>query len=100
MTDLVLMFLLSQPHRLTALGRLLYRLAAFQVATGVLAQTALSTLRRSHSGVGFRWLSDVWPAWPTWWVPESVVGMIAVTALGTIGLAVAYRGRQWDRGWV
>jgi hypothetical protein len=100
MTDLILMFLLSQPHRLTTLGRVLYRLAALQVAAGVAAQTVLSALRRTHDGAGFRWLGDVWPGWPAWWIPETVVGMIAVTTLGAVGLALAYRGRQWDRGWV
>ena len=100
MTDLVLMFLLSQPHRLTAIGRVLYRLAALQVAAGVVAQTVLSALRRTHAGGGYRWLGDVFPSWPAWWVPETVLGMIAVTTVGAIGLALAYRGRQWDRGWV
>lgn len=100
MTDLILMFLLSHPQRLTAIGRAVYRFAALQVAAGVVAQTALSTLRSAHDGGGYRWLSDVWPGWSAWWIPESVVGMIVVTAIGTIGLALAYRGRQWDRGWV
>lgn len=100
MTDLVLMYLLSQPHRLTTVGRLLYRLAASQVALGVITQTILSALRCTHGGNGYRWLSDVWPRWPAWWIPETVLGMIAVTTVGAIGLALAYRGRQWDRGWV
>ena len=97
--DLVLMFLLSRPHRLTAVGRALYRFAAFQVLAGVVAQAITSALRRTQPHGTWRWISDVFPGLPTWWIPETVLGMIAVTTLAALGLAVAYGGRQFERQW-
>jgi len=100
MFDLVCMFFLSQPHRLTTIGRVLYRLAALQVLAGVIAQIVTSAMRRAQPAAGYRWLSDVWPGVPTWWIPETVMGMVGVVTIGAVGLAVAYRGRRFDRQWV
>ena len=100
MTDLVLMFLMSQPHRLTLIGRALYKFAAFQVGAGLLAQMVTSAMRQAHLHGSDRWLSDVWPGLPTWWIPETVLGMIAVTSLAAVGLAIAYEGRQVERQWI
>lgn len=100
MTDLVLMFLLSQPHRLTLIGRALYKFAAFQVVAGLVAQIVTSALRQARPHDSARWLSDVWPTLPTWWIPETVLGMIGVTTLAAVGLVVAYEGRQVERQWV
>lgn len=99
MTDLVLMFLMSQPGRLTQIGRAIYKFAAFQVVVGLVAQVATSALRHARPQGGSRWLSDLWPALPTWWIPETVLGMIAVTSLAAVGLLIAYEGRQVDRQW-
>jgi len=99
MIDLILMFMLSQPHRMTAIGRALYRFAAFQVVAGVVAEIVVSALRRTHPQVAARWIADVWPDAPLWWVPETVLGMIAVTTLAGVGLAIAYGGRQFERQW-
>ena len=96
-TDLVLMFLMSQPHRLTLIGRALYKFAAFQVVAGLVAQTITSAMRQLQPHGSYRWLSDVWPALPTWWIPETVLGMIAVTSLAAVGLVIAYEGRQVER---
>ena len=100
MFDLVLMFLLSQPHRLTVIGRTLYRFAAVQVLAGAIAQIVTSALRNARPNNGYRWLSDVWPDVPTWWIPETVLGTIAVTTVAAVGLAIAYEGRQVERQWV
>ena len=100
MTDLVLMFLMSRPGRLTQIGRALYKFAAFQVVVGLVAQIVTSAMRQARLHQGARWLSDVWPALPTWWIPETVLGMIAVTSLAAVGLAIAYEGRQVERQWV
>ncbi len=100
MTDLVLMFLLSQPHRLVAVGRVLYRFAAFQVLAGVVAQVTVAGMRRIAPEGGYRWMADVWPALPTWWIPETVLGTIGVTSLAAVGLALAYGGRHFERRWI
>ena len=99
MLDLVRVFLLSQPRLMTTIGRIVYRFAAFQVLTGVVAQIAVSALRRTQPQMAARWIADVWPGVPLWWVPETVIGMIAVTTLAAIGLAIAYGGRQFERQW-
>lgn len=100
MIDLVLMFLLSQPHRLTLIGRALYKCAAFQVVAGIVAQIVTSAMRQTQPHETSRWLSDVWPHLPSWWIPETVLGMIAVTSLAAVGLAIAYEGRQFERQWI
>ena len=100
MIDLVLMFLMSQPHRVTSAGRALYRFAAFQVLAGIVAQIVTSAMRRTQPHGEYRWIADVCPSLPTWWIPETVLGMIAVTTLAAFGLAIAYGGRQVERRWV
>lgn len=97
MTDPIVMFLFSHPHRLTLIGRTLYKGAAFQVLAGILAQIVTSAMRQAQPHGTIRWLSDVWPSLPTWWIPESVLGMLAVTSLAAVGLAIAYEGRQGER---
>ncbi len=97
MSDLVLMFLLSRPHRVTLAGRVLYRFAAFQVLAGVIAQLLTTTLRSTQPHGNYRLIADVLPNLPTWWIPESVLGTIAVTTVAAIGLAIAYGGRQFER---
>ena len=100
MTDLVLIYLLSQPRRLTLIGRALYKCASLQVVAGIVAQIVTSALRHAQPHGTDRWLRDVWPDLPTWWIPETVLGMIAVTSLAAIGLAIAYEGRQVERQWI
>ena len=100
MIDLFSMFLLSQPQRITLVGRLLYRCAAFQVLAGVVAQMLTIAMRKAQPHVAYRWISDVMPGLPTWWIPETVLGMIGVTLIAVAGLAVAYSGRQFERQWV
>ncbi len=100
MSDLILLFLLSQPHRVTLIGRVLYRFAAFQVVAGVVAQILTSSLRQMQPHHAARWLSDVFPGLPTWWIPETVLGMIGVTSVAALGLAIAYGGRQSERQWI
>lgn len=93
-------FLLSHPHRVTAVGRVLYRFAALQVLAGVVAQILTSAMRRAQPHGGDRWIADVWPGLPTWWIPETVLGMVGVTSIAILGLAVAYGGRRFERQWV
>lgn len=98
MTDSALTFLLSQPQRITLVGRIFYRCAAFQVLAGVVAQLMTTAMRQAHAS--YRGIGDVMPDLPTWWIPETVLGMIGVTLLAAMGLAIAYSGRQFERQYV
>lgn len=100
MIDLFSSFLLSRPQRITLTGRVLYRCAAFQVLAGVVAQALTIALRRAEPHVAYRWIGDVMPGLPTWWIPETVLGMIGVTLVAGAGLAIAYSGRQFERQWI
>ncbi|MEO8938578.1 MAG: hypothetical protein ABI277_00250 [Burkholderiaceae bacterium] len=100
MTDLFLRFLISQPQRLTLIGRVLYRCAAFQVLAGVVAQVLTFAMREAQPQIAYRGISDVVPGLPTWWIPETVLGMIGVTLFAAVGLAIAYSGRQVERQWI
>ncbi len=97
MNDLFTRFIEARPYRLTLAGRFLYRLAAAQIVLGVVADVIVTALRHSRHDDAYRWIADVFPALPTWWVPETVPGVLAVIAVGAAGLVLAYEGRRIDR---
>ncbi len=97
MNDLFARFFEARPHRLTLAGRALYRLAAAQIVLGVVADVIVTSMRHARHDGAYRWIADVFPASPTWWIPETVPGVLAVVVLGAAGLVLAYEGRRLDR---
>lgn len=98
MFDFFFTFFFAHPRRLVVIGRALYRLAAFQVLAGMVAQFVAAAASIGQFGRVLpaplaSWLPGLW----TWWIPETVAGMVLVATVGAIGLAIAFEGRQADR---
>lgn len=97
MNALFARFLESRPDRLTRAGRFLYRFAAALIVVGVVADVVVGSVRHARHDHHYRWIADVFPSLPTWWIPETVSGVLAVIVLGAAGLVLAYEGRRIDR---
>ncbi|MDT3736778.1 MAG: hypothetical protein ROZ00_11170 [Denitratisoma sp.] len=101
MLDRFVEFFLLHPKRLVAVGEILYTVASALVVLGactnvytgaINAINRLSRQARSQSA-----LADLLPGFPTWWVPETFVGLVFVIAIAIVGAVIAREGRNLER---
>ncbi|MDP9968834.1 hypothetical protein J2W39_000057 [Variovorax paradoxus] len=98
MIDLLPEFLLTEPRRLIALGRFLLRSGAFILLVGSIGHAA-TTASAAAMSIGKQaavspTLAQLYPALPTWWVPESILGCLPAIILLIIGLSMASLGKR------
>lgn len=101
MFSTVLDFFFCQPRRIVALGRVLYRTGSFLIVAGLIGRVATVNIAAMGSSRGHqvveRSLMDIYPALPTWWVPESAFGYTVGAALLLLGVVVTITGWRWER---
>jgi hypothetical protein len=96
MYDHLLNFFLSQPARIVALGRALVRCGSFLTLAGLAARvTAIDVAALVRSGQSqYRDLAQVFPTFPTWWVPESLPAFCVAGLVIGLGVYVALVGKR------
>jgi len=102
MFDRIFDFFLSEPQRLIALGRALFRTGSLVVVIGLIghvATTATEAIHRlgSPAVVPPQSLAELYPSLWTWWVPESIVGALPALCLMGLGLWLVAFGRRINR---
>lgn len=91
----------TEPGRITAPGRLLVQLGALLLLAGAIGRVAtgainiLPTLARQPETT--KTFADIYPTWPLWWVPESLLGAAATVLLIVAGIGIALYGKSVDR---
>lgn len=94
-------WLLSRPTRIVHVGSSLFRAGMFLIIAGLLGHVAtigVSAIKSMNKGkTSVLSLSDLYPAVPTWWIPESVVGYGMSIILVAMGLIVVQTGRELVR---
>ena len=101
MFDAITDFFLSKPQRITIAGGLLFRIGAalaFFALVGRLATVGISAIASmGGTAAPARSLADVYPALPTWFVPESVPGYFGALLLLAAGTALVVTGKRVER---
>ncbi len=92
----------DRPERLVVAGEVaVYSAHALLVAglAGKVATTAMSTLRflGAKAAESTKPLAELYPDFPTWWVPESGAAFVACAALMMAGLWMRNVGRRYQR---
>lgn len=101
MYDTLIEFFLLQPTRLIATGRAVFHLGAMVLIAGLIGRIAIAGAAaiQGLSGrvAGNATLATLYPALPTWWVPESAFGYIVCAFAAAAGIAIAHFGRRLER---
>ena len=94
-------YFISKPTRLRLFGHLLFRISSAVLVVGLIGRVAVvgASALASFGGdpSGRVTLAALCPNLPTWWVPESALGFVAICAIGMVGLAVAHIAKTWLR---
>jgi hypothetical protein len=98
MYEKLLDYFLTEPGRLVGAGRLAARsglLLLFIGLCGRVATTGVAVLlSRVPGAMQATALADVYPALPTWWVPETAFGFVLCVVLIASGIAAAQTGKK------
>ena len=101
MYEMLIEFFIVRPGRLSALGRALFQVSAMILLVGLcgrVAITATSAIRAMAVSVPpDTSLAMLYPALPTWWVPESFLGYFACVLAAVLGLIFVQIGKTVDR---
>ena len=101
MYETVVGYFLSKPARLMDIGRVLAELGAGLIVAGLIGRlflVATSGLASLGGQAGLtRGLADVFPSFPTWWVPETIIGAIPALMLLGLGMWCHVTGRHIRR---
>lgn len=99
--ELVVDYFLSQPRRLVALGRGLLNVAGLIMVAAAVAHaatTAASIVRGIGGGARpSMLLTELLPSVPTWWVPESAMGLCLAVLIALGGAIALHTGRMYEK---
>ena len=99
--DRIIGFFMTQPRRLIALGRACVATGGFIVITGVVGWAALrmvgTVTHRAPPNQALDSLASLYPTLWTWWVPETLLGMLPALVLIALGFWLAALGRNLRR---
>lgn len=95
------MYMWHHPERVIAMGRHISLAAlwmAFCGLAGYLITTAANLpLPFAGKPAGVKSLTDIYPAVPLWWVPETLAGILFVAFLFACGVSLSKYGRYMQR---
>lgn len=101
MYEKLLDYFLTDPGRLVGAGRLAARSALMLILIGLcgrVATTGVSVLsERVRGAVQATTLAELYPAFPTWWVPETALGFALCSVLIACGITAALTGKKLQR---
>lgn len=101
MLDRIYEYFITQPQRLTELGKALFGAASFALFAGAIeyvAHVATGQISRlSGIDAHFSLLSVLPAGFPTWWVPETPEGFVLYVVITLVGLATALEGRKFEK---
>ena len=101
MEDRILNYFMTEPRRLVVAGRFAARLGVLLLLIGLCGRVATTgvalLLPRASSTTQATTLADVYPALPTWWVPETALGFVLCLILTAGGIAAAQTGKRLER---
>lgn len=101
MYEKILDYFITEPKRLVGAGRFTARSGILLVVIGLCGRVATTGVALLPSRVSRTMqattLADVYPALPTWWVPETAFGFVLCAILIACGIAAAQTGKRLQR---
>ena len=101
MYEALIDYFLNKPTRLASLGLALFGAFSTLIIVGLygrLATVGVSMmLGLGISKVADRALADVYPSFPTWFVPETAFGFTFCTVVAVVGVYMNFAGRKLER---
>lgn len=94
-------YFLTEPDRLVSLGSALFYLGGWLILFGLAGNVATSAANgigaiSGHAGA-VKTLADIYPSFPTWWIPESIVGAMPALFIAAVGLWINQTGKRIRR---
>ena len=94
-------FFLSEPDRMVTTGDFMAQASGFVLLVGAVGHAATSAVAVAQS-IGKHAaeptvLATLYPSFPTWWVPETLVGCLPALLLLIAGVALASTGKKIKR---
>lgn len=91
-------YFLTEPERLVGLGSALFYLGGGLILSGLAGNVATSAANGigaigGHVGA-VKTLADIYPSFPTWWVPESIIGAVPALFIIAIGFWLNQTGKR------
>ena len=97
-------YFLSEPRRLIDLGKALVNAGGFVLVLGAIGHAATGAVSVAQSfgkqTVSVFSLSDLYPAIPTWFVPESIIGCVPAVLSIVAGLSIRSLGQRLKRAYL
>ena len=101
MLDQFMDYFLMKPKRMISLGRFLFNIGCIVIVIALIAHigtTATGIMGALGGAIGQeKSLAEMYPALPTWWIPESIIGAIPALALIAVGIWLNLSGKQVQR---
>lgn len=97
MFESIVGYFLVEPRRLVSLGRALISGACFLFVAGLAGRLVCSAPTVLHSTVVPASLETLLPDAPTWWIPETALGVCFVVLLLVAGFVAVQTGRLYER---
>ncbi|WP_435435125.1 hypothetical protein [Variovorax sp. RB2P76] len=93
--------MLEKPKTISWWGKVLFYaggLATIVGLWGVLALPAIAVpTKLANVGAATRSLADAYPAYPTWWIPESVAGFVVSIGVAALGVWLVMATKHLNR---
>lgn len=103
MVERIYEYFLTEPRRLMSLGKNMVRAGGFILVIGAIghsATAALSAVQSLGRQVAVpRDLAQLYPAFPTWWIPESLIGCLPAILLMILGFSLVSFGERLKRAY-
>lgn len=87
-----------KPSRILELGKAILYFGFGLLISGFIGMVGVAIDRMPwvHASVGsLKELAEIYPDFPTWWIPESLFGFGFAVALIVIGFILAIRGKKY-----
>ncbi|MGA0609442.1 hypothetical protein [Caldimonas sp. KR1-144] len=96
--DRVIEYFLTEPRRLTSLGRALIRFGGGVLTIGAIgnvANAAVGIVQTMGKKLATeQTLATLYPSLPTWWIPESIVGCLPAVVAVITGIVLTQMGER------
>lgn len=90
-------FLVGKPGRVTRLGEFVGFVGYFLSLAALFSRMPGMVVAAFHGSTEFRTLSELYPSWPLWWVPESGASIILALLICAAALYLRSVGHKVDR---
>lgn len=95
------MLMLEKPRAMSAFGKFLFNAGGLATVLGIWGVLALRAIalpaKLGAPSAAKQSLSDAYPSYPTWWVPESAIGFVLSVGIAALGVWLVMATKHLNR---